>query len=109
MMESRGYGALIKVAFEYIIEAHQAMVKVYKQWNANLNETKVLFDNMHNIVSNDDQITQEYFGLNSIFVAGEPDSAKSTCFEECLSLFETSLQMGNQLSALFLEKVKEGY
>ena len=42
-------------------------------------------------------------------MASDPDSAKSTCFEEFLCLLETSLQMGNQLCTLFLEQVKEGY
>ena len=107
--ESEGYGALIKLAFENSIGAQGSMNQVYKQWNANLEETKVLFDALHQIVSNDGQITQEYFGLNSIFVASDADNVKATCFEDFLSLFETALQMGNQLSTLLLEKVKEAY
>ena len=66
------------------------MKQIYDEWNADIAETKVLFQALQQNISCD-LISNEYFGLNSIFVP--EDTAGS--FEDFVSLFECALQMGN--------------
>jgi len=65
---------------------------------------------MKHTFQNDDQITREYFGLNSVFMSCSSSSESSNSdrdFEDFMEMFETALQMGNQLMALLLEKMYE--
>ena len=80
------------------MSAQDAIQKIYQQWSQNLGDTKQLFDNLKHVLGKDDSITREYRGLNSILV--------SSNFTEFMGQFETSLQMGNQLLILMLEKLK---
>lgn len=85
------------------------MQAIHDQWaTAHRDQTRVLFNSMRNIFCNDDNITQEYYGLNSIFVsaaeAAPSQIAKEDAFEDFMSLFDTALAMGSQLQKLMLEK-----
>ena len=98
----------MKLAFEQILQSQESMKRIYNQWNApNCLDTKILYDEMCKIVKSDDKITKEYHGLNTVFVSAGIDGDSQNNFEEFMALFECSLQMGNQLSILMLEKVKE--
>jgi hypothetical protein len=54
---------------------------------------------------NDEAVTQEYFGINTLFVS--TDIKQEGAFEDFISLFETSLQMGSEVEKLLLQKVVE--
>ena len=47
------------------------MNTIYMRWNSNLEETIKIFNKSRDFISTDDQLTQEYFGLNSIFMASD--------------------------------------
>jgi len=65
-----GYGSLLKLALEQVIDSHDTLNMIYRQWRApTLNQTKILFDHMRNVVSNDEHITKEYYGMNALFVS----------------------------------------
>ena len=82
------------------------MTKIYQKWNRNLEITKKIFDESRDIISDNDLITQEYFGINSIFIASKAkpppvdptqisslsnNNQTSSYFEDFLALFEKSL------------------
>jgi len=51
---------------------------IFRQWNApSLSQTKKLYDVLRNIVSNDEQMTKEYFGMNSMFVSSSVQQESS--------------------------------
>lgn len=54
---------------------------------------------MTNLYNFDEWIMEEYAGLSS-FLAGQQ-------FNEFLQLFELAIQMGNQVSCLILEKLRD--
>jgi hypothetical protein len=54
---------------------------------------------------NDEAVTQEYFGINTLFVS--TGIKQEGAFEDFISLFETSLQMGSEVEKLLLQKVVE--
>ena len=71
---------------------------------------------MRNLFGSDEQITKEYFGLNAMFISGGDDqsaissqiesgAANDSAFEDFMRLFETSVQMGDQLQKLMLERI----
>jgi len=67
--EAHGHQALLQLALQLHQDALTALQSVYKQWNANVVETKVLFRALKALFENDDQITAEYHGLNSVFLS----------------------------------------
>ena len=83
------------------------MVHLYKQWNANVKDTRQLFDELSNIFTNDDEITKEYFGLNSsMSIFGKTSKNSAQNFEKVIELFETALQIGNQLLLAVFDKLR---
>lgn len=119
--EQGGFGALMKLAFEQVAESHDVMRAIHAQWNApHQDQTRVLFNTMRDIVCNDESITDEYYGLNSIFVsattsesqthAGQIQQAGANpegAFEEFMKLFDAALAMGDILQQLMYEKTIE--
>lgn len=110
----------MKLAFEQVAESHEVMRAIHAQWNApHPDRTRALFDALRDIVCNDESITNEYYGLNSIFVsAASSESAApvgqirqagsgSNSFEEFMKLFDTALAMGDVLQQLMYEKAVE--
>lgn len=102
--DQQGYGSLLKVALQQMIDSQETMQMIYRQWNSpSLAQSKVLFDALKSVMSNDEAMTQEYFGLNTLFVS----SGKEDAFDDFMVLFETSLQMGSEVEKLLLQKVVE--
>merc|ERR1712086_1205355 len=60
-------------------------------------------------MTKDASITDEYFGINGYFMAIDESnpSPNNTCFDQYLDLFETAIQMGNQLCVLLLEMLND--
>uniref|UniRef100_A0A7S3MTC2 Uncharacterized protein n=1 Tax=Strombidium inclinatum TaxID=197538 RepID=A0A7S3MTC2_9SPIT len=107
--EQNGYGSLLRLALESIFQAQEVMREIYSEWNASLGKTQVLFNKLASAHVENEETTSEYFGLNSLLIpAVEPESKEApSSFEQFLSQFESSLQAGNHLMILLLEKLVE--
>lgn len=88
------------------MESHRTIKMIWNQWNAQTKEqTNRLYSTLHKLFSNDEQITQEYFGLNSLFLSGGAQNQGGNEYSDFMGLFQTALQMGQQLQRLMLERV----
>ena len=119
--DHNGYGALLKLALEQIIGSHDALQLVYQQWRSpSLRDTEILFDTLRGILSNDESLSSEYHGLNSLLISTPDDKGaehsehrlsgnqvESGAFHEFMDQFEAALDMGGQLQKLMLEKVQQ--
>lgn len=107
--EGGGHGVLLKESFQKVVRAQEFMVRLYQSWTGKIAETKENFVELHQIMTKDASITDEYFGINGYFMAiDESDtSPNNTCFDQYLDLFETAIQMGNQLCVLMLEMLND--
>jgi hypothetical protein len=97
--DQEGSGFLLKQALDLLIDSQICLNMIWTQWNTpSKKATKVLFDALKNIFGNDEQITKEYFGLNSLFISsGDNQSGQikgQDEFSEFMELFDTSLEMG---------------
>lgn len=111
--EAHGHHALLQLTLQLQQDALAALQCVYKQWNANVAETRVLFGALKALFENDDQITAEYHGLNSVFLSssgqadGEVQAEEGEDFEDFMDMFETALQIGNMVGSVLLERMYE--
>ena len=61
---------------------------------------RLMVESLETVFGNDEQITKEYSGLNTLFVSGGPMAVA-----EFMDLFRCAIQMGDQLLKLMLEKL----
>jgi hypothetical protein len=127
--DRRGYGSLMKLAFDQVAASQEQLQAIYQQWSGSSSisgaaanggqtwqESKALFARLRDSFCGDDAISKEYFGLNSVFASvldfknpNDDDQIQpgSNSFEAFMNLFQTALEMGHQLQKLMLEKVIE--
>jgi len=84
-------------AFDQVINATDSLSWIYSKWNMNSIKSEKLFGHLTQIFNNDDAITSEYYGLNSLILAADDkESAESASgYEQFIMLLEHSIQMGN--------------
>ena len=97
-------GSIIQVAFEVVRACQGTMMRRYSALRALVekNELQDLFKYVQNIFQHDEWIQKEYSGgLNAHMFADDS-------LDEVLQISETALQVSAQVSALLLEKVRDG-
>ena len=93
----------MKVAAEMVVESFVTVKMVVGQMEHGL-PLKVMLQSFESVFCNDEQVTKEYFGLNSLFMA-EAGIDPCDSFDALKGIMETAIQMGECLQKLMFEKV----
>ena len=60
-------------AFDDLSKMQLSVYEIYKIWNTDVAHTSVMFKELNSLISTDNKVTGEYFGVNSNFITYDDD------------------------------------
>lgn len=92
---------LLISAFKEYFTALQKQIEVFKKWIETSKSVQAVFDQTVDLFNYDDWTVHEYEGLGEILAAQD--------YNQIYEIMETSVNMGNEVGCLILEKMRDEY